>query len=203
MEWLKAILEKAKIEDGKLDIDGVMSTVNSEFPKHAVPKNVFNDKVKELSTANETIADLKKSNADNGELQNKIKGYESEIETLKTNALNTAKTYALKEQLSKAGVTDADYLIYRQGGIDKFTFDKDGKPVGVDDILKPLREDKTYSHLFVEKGGAYTPKGGGGSSDVNPWSKDTFNLTKQGEIYKNDPARAKVLMQEAGMTGGI
>ena len=42
MEWLKAILEKAKIEDGKLDIDGVMSTVNSEFPKYAVPKNVFN-----------------------------------------------------------------------------------------------------------------------------------------------------------------
>ena len=203
MEWLKAILEKAKIEDGKLDIDGVMSTVNSEFPKHAVPKNVFNDKVKELSTTNETIADLKKSNADNKELQDKIKGYESEIETLKTDALNTAKTYALKEQLSKAGVTDADYLIYKQGGIDKFTFDKDGKPVGVDDILKPLREDKTYSHLCAEKGGAYTPKSGGGGSDVNPWAKDTFNLTKQGEIYKSDPARAKVLMQEAGTTGGI
>ena len=129
--------------------------------------------------------------------------YESEIETLKTDALNTAKTYALKEQLSKAGVTDADYLIYKQGGIDKFTFDKDGKPVGVDDILKPLREDKTYSHLFAEKGGAYTPKGGSGSSDVNPWAKETFNLTKQGEIYKNNPAKAKVLMQEAGMTGGI
>ena len=141
--------------------------------------------------------------ADNEGLQNKIKGYESEIETLKTNALNTEKTYALKEQLSKAGVTDADYLIYKQGGIDKFTFDKDGKPVGVDDILKPLREDKTYSHLFAEKGGAYTPKGGSGSSDVNPWAKETFNLTKQGEIYKNDPAKAKVLMQEAGMTGGI
>ena len=54
MEWLKAILEKAKIEDGKLDIDGVMSTVNSEFPKYAVPKNVFNDKVTELKTANKT-----------------------------------------------------------------------------------------------------------------------------------------------------
>lgn len=203
MEWLKAILEKAKIEDGKLDIDGVMSTVNSEFPKYAVPKNVFNDKVTELKTANKTIEDLKQSNADNEELQKKITKYEGEIETLKTNALNTAKTFALKEQLSKAGVTDADYLIYKQGGIDKFTFDKDGKPVGVDDILKPLREDKTYSHLFAEKGGAYTPKGGSGSSDVNPWAKETFNLTKQGEIYKNDPAKAKVLMQEAGMTGGI
>ena len=76
MEWLKAILEKAKIEDGKLDIDGVMSTVNSEFPKYAVPKNVFNDKVTELKTANKTIEDLKQSNADNEELQNKIKGYE-------------------------------------------------------------------------------------------------------------------------------
>ena len=194
MEWLKAILEKAKIEDGKLDIDGVMSTVNSEFPKYAVPKNVFNDKVTELKTANKTIEDLKQSNADNKELQKKITEYEGEIETLKTNALNTAKTFALKEQLSKAGVTDADYLIYKQGGIDKFTFDKDGKPVGVDDILKPLREDKTYSHLFAEKGG---------SSDVNPWAKETFNLTKQGEIYKNDPAKAKVLMQEAGITGGI
>ena len=189
MEWLKAILEKAKIEDGKLDIDGVMSTVNSEFPKDALPKNVFNDKVTELKTANKTIEDLKQSNADNAELQNKIKGYESEIETLKTDALNTAKTYALKEQLSKAGVTDADYLIYKQGGIDKFTFDKDGKPVGVDDILKPLREDKTCSHLFAEKGGAYTPKSGSGSSDVNPWAKETFNLTKQGEIYKQkDPS---------------
>ena len=61
MEWLKAILEKAKIEDGKLDIDGVMSTVNSEFPKYAVPKNVFNDKVTELKTANKTIEDLKQS----------------------------------------------------------------------------------------------------------------------------------------------
>ena len=55
MEWLKAILEKAKIEDVKLDIDGVMSTVNSEFPKYAVPKNVFNDKVTELKTANKTL----------------------------------------------------------------------------------------------------------------------------------------------------
>ena len=90
MEWLKAILEKAKIEDGKLDIDGVMSTVNSEFPKYAVPKNVFNDKVTELKTANKTIEDLKQSNADNAELQNKIKEYESEIETLKTDATKTA-----------------------------------------------------------------------------------------------------------------
>ena len=203
MEWLKELLEKAQITDGKLNVDEVMEVAKKEFPKHAVPKNVFNDKCEELKTANATITTLKKENGDNEELQNKIKDYEAEIGNLKAAAVNTSKQYALKEQLAKSGVLDPDYLIYKAGGIDKFTFDKDGKPVGVDDILKPLREDKTYSHLFAEKGGAYTPKSGSGSSDVNPWAKETFNLTKQGEIYKNDPAKAKVLMQEAGMTGGI
>ena len=60
MEWLKAILEKAVITDGRLDVDATMKTINAEFPKHAVPKQDYNDKVKELSTANDTIKDLKK-----------------------------------------------------------------------------------------------------------------------------------------------
>ena len=44
MKWLKELLEKAKITDGKLNVDEVMEAANKEFPKHAVPKNVFNDK---------------------------------------------------------------------------------------------------------------------------------------------------------------
>ena len=71
MEWLKAILEKAVITDGKLDVEATMKTINAEFPKHAVPKQDYNDKVKELSTANDTIKDLKKNNADNEDLQQK------------------------------------------------------------------------------------------------------------------------------------
>ena len=45
MEWLKAILEKAEIKDGKLDVDAVMNAAQKEFPKHAVPKDDFNNKV--------------------------------------------------------------------------------------------------------------------------------------------------------------
>lgn len=59
MEWLKAILEKAEIKDGKLDVDAVMNAAQKEFPKHAVPKDDFNNKVKELETANDTITELK------------------------------------------------------------------------------------------------------------------------------------------------
>ncbi|HBH93778.1 MAG TPA: hypothetical protein DDX70_11335, partial [Bacteroides sp.] len=111
MEWLKEILEKAEIKDGKLDVDAVMNAAQKEFPKHAVPKADFNAKAEELKTANATITELKKSNGDNKELQTKIGNYETEIANLKKNAENTAKNYALRDSLAKQGVLDPDYLI--------------------------------------------------------------------------------------------
>ena len=162
MEWLKELLEKAKITDGKLNVDEVMEAAKKEFPKHAVPKNVFNDKCEELKTANAT------------------------------------KQYALKEQLTKSGVLDPDYLIYKAGGIDKFTFDKDNNPIGVDESIKAYREDKTMAHLFKQKAG-YEPSKGG-SPTKNPFAKETFNLTEQGKLLKENPAQAKEMAAAAGIT---
>jgi hypothetical protein len=198
MEWLKELLEKAKITDGKLNVDEVMEAAKKEFPKHAVPKNVFNDKCEELKTANATITTLKKENGDNEELQNKIKDYETEIGNLKTAAINATKQYALKEQLTKSGVLDPDYLIYKAGGIDKFTFDKDNNPIGVDESIKAYREDKTMAHLFKQKAG-YEPSKGG-SPTKNPFAKETFNLTEQGKLLKENPAQAKEMAAAAGIT---
>ncbi|MEG0814277.1 MAG: hypothetical protein RSL74_10130, partial [Clostridium sp.] len=84
MDWLKEILEKTVITDGKLDVDATVKAVTTEFPKHAVPKKDYNDKVKELETANITITGLKGENAGNEELQTKITNYETEITNLKT-----------------------------------------------------------------------------------------------------------------------
>ena len=179
MEWLKAILEKAEIKDGKLDVDAVMNAAQKEFPKHAVPKDDFNNKVKELETANDTITELKKSNGDNADLQKKIGEYETEIKDLKYSAEKTAKTYALKESLAKQGVLDPDYLIYKAGGLDKFNFDKEGKPVGVEDAVKPYKEDAAMVHLFKQEQQKppYNPKNGGAGGTTNPFAKETFNLT--------------------------
>lgn len=201
MEWLKAILEKAEIKDGKLDVDAVMNAAQKEFPKHAVSKADFNAKVKELETANGTIAELKKANGDNEDLQRKIGEYETEIENLKKSAEDAAKTYALKEQLSKQGVLDPDYLIYKAGGIDKFNFDKDGKPIGVEEAVKPYKEEATMVHLFKEqRKPTYDPKNGGTGGISNPFAKDTFNLTEQGRLMKENPAEAKELAAAAGVT---
>lgn len=199
MEWLKEILEKAVITDGKLDVEAAVKAINAEFPKHAVPKQDYNDKVKELSTASETIKDLKKNNADNAELQQKVKDYEAETARLKTEADNTRKEYALKDKLKEAGVTDADYIIYKQGGLDKFTFDKDGKVIGLDDVLKPMRESSP--HLFKNAGGAggYDPAGGGKPPVNNPFAKETYNLTEQGRLFKQNPEQARQLAAAAGV----
>lgn len=203
MDWLKEILEKAKVnEDGKLDVEAVLKEISTEFPKHAVPKSVFNDKNEELKAASKTIDELKKSNGDNDDLQKKIKEYEVEIENLKQSADATLKTYALKEELSKANVLDPDYLIYKAGGIDKFTFDKEGKPIGVEETLKPYKEDTAMSHLFKQesRSQSYTPKGGREGDIANPFAKETFNLTEQGKLLTTNPAQAKELAAAAGVT---
>ena len=203
MEWLKTILENAEIKDGKLDVDAVMNAAQKEFPKYAVPKEDFNAKVKELNAANGTINELKKSNGDNEELQKQIGDYKTEIANLKKVAEDTNKTYALKDSLTKQGVLDPDYLIYKAGGLDKFTFDKEGKPVGVEEAVKPYKEDKAMAHLFKQEQSKppYHPQGGtGGAGTANPFAKETFNLTKQGELLKSNPEQAKALAAAAGVT---
>ena len=209
MEWLKAILESAKVtEDGKIPVGEIIESVKKEFPNHAVPKSEFNAKSdalkakdEELKAANATIEGLKKANGDNEALQKEIEGYKAQVKDLQTEAEKTSKTYALKESLSKEGVLDPDYLIYKVGGLDKFTFDKDGKPVGVTDVVKPYREDTAMAHLFKkEEGTQYNPNGGSGAPTSNPFAKETFNMTEQGKLLRDNPEQARALAQAAGVT---
>ena len=202
MEWLKAILEKTDITEGKLDVDAVMAEVQKAFPKHAVPKQVFNDKNEELKTANDTIAELKNASGDNEALQKKIGEYEQEITNLQKKAEDAAKTYALKEQLSRQGVLDPDYLIYKAGGLEKFNFDKENNPVGVEDAVKPYKEDKSMAHLFKQekKKAEYQPAAGETGGKSNPFAKDSYNLTEQGKLFKSNPEQARALAAAAGVT---
>lgn len=157
----------------------------------------------QIKTLNSTIGDLKKNNADNETLQTTITNLQGELKKQQTANEQITKTYALKESLTKQGVLDPDYLIYKAGGLDKFTFDKEGKPVGVEDAVKPYKEDKTMAHLFKQEQQKppYHPNGGSGGSGIdNPFAKDTFNLTKQGELLKNNPEQARAMAAAAGVT---
>lgn len=156
----------------------------------------------QIDTLNNTIADLKKNNKDNEDLQKKIGDLEKDLKQQQEENANISKKYTLKEHLTKAGVSDPDYLIYRHGGLDKFTFDQENKPIGVDDILKPYKEDSTLAHLFKteqKKKPGYDPAGGGTGPSKNPFAKDSYNMTEQAKLFRSNPEQARALAAAAGV----
>lgn len=174
-----------------------------------VDKNKYETSVAEkenlegqIKTLNKTIKSLKDSNSDNEELQKTITALQTDLKNQQTANANTIKTYGLREQLAKAGVLDPDYLIYKAGGIEKFNFDKENKPIGVEEMLKPYKEDTAMAHLFKQetKKPPYNPQNGNAGGDNNPFAKETFNLTKQGELLKTSPEQAKAMAAAAGVT---
>lgn len=169
MEWLKKILEAATITDGKLDIESLMTQINAEFPKNAVPKETYNQISTQLKTANDTITDLKKNAPDVEGLNKKIKDYETTIATMKKDAETKEKTTALIEALKAEKLVDPEYFIFKQGGIDKFTF-QDGKPIGVSDMVKPFKESNKSWFQEEIKPGFETI--GGGAGNNNPPAQD-------------------------------
>ena len=169
----------------------------NESIKGYVPKERFDEINGKLKEANTTIETLRKNNQDNEELQKQVNQYKDRVTELETAAANTQKEDALKEKLKEAGVTDADYIIYKQGGLDKFTFDKDGNPIGMDDVLKPFKESSP--HLFKNPGGGYIPSGGGNPPANNPFAKETWNMTEQGKLFRENPAQARQLAAAAGV----
>lgn len=198
MEWLQNIIAGAEIKDGALDVESLVGAIKKEIPSHFVPKEDFNAKVKELGAANDTIKDLKKNNADNADLQTRISEHETTIGNLQKENANLKKTYALKTALSKEGCKDPDYLIYKQGGLEKFTFDKDGNPIGVKELVEPMKADNPLLFPTGGKESHYTPQGGGGAVK-NPFLADTFNLTEQGKMLRENPEQARAMAAAAGV----
>ena len=136
MDWLKELIEK-HTADGKTDVDAVMNAFKEEFPKHAVPKDVYNEQAEKLKAANSTLDTLKKSNKDAEDLQQKITDYEAKVQQLEAERSEERKTYAIKEALQKEGVSDVEYMMFKLG---KLEVDKDGNIVDLDNKVKALKE---------------------------------------------------------------
>lgn len=108
MEWLKKLLEAAKINEGVLDIDGLMAQVNAEFPKQAVPKETFNAVSNDLKQAKKDIATR------DTQLQ-ELKDSAGDIETLKT----TIETMAQENTKAEAKYQEEIKQIKLNNAIEK------------------------------------------------------------------------------------
>jgi DNA repair exonuclease SbcCD ATPase subunit len=206
MDWLKEILKKAGIEEGKLD--GVIADIGKELPKYFIPKDKYNE-----------VAEAKKK------LEADIQERDNQLEQLKNAAGNSeelkAQIEALQAENQKAGEEwqakmsqmKLDFAIERALttakaknikavkallDMEKVKLDGD-KLLGLEDQLKTIQQSDPY--LFGESGkvGSGTNPPGAGNPEVNPWKPETFNLTLQGQILREDLAKATRMKAEAGV----
>ncbi len=56
---------------------------------------------------------------------------------------------------------------------------------------------KAVEEKFKDSGRAPNPGAPGGPGQINPWKKDTFNLTEQGRLIRENPELARQMMAQA------
>lgn len=173
-----------------------------------IPKQKFDDLNEErkqykaqVDELNQQLGALQKQLKDNEGAAQTIEQLKQQIADKEAELAATRKQNAIKLQVLQAGPNDvADILPHIKQ--DAVTITDDGTIAGLEEQLKALKEAKPY--LFKQQGPDGTggsignpPKDKSGPTPKNPWSKEHFNLTEQGRILREDPERAKILMEEA------
>lgn len=75
---------------------------------------------------------------------------------------------------------------------------KTAKPMTVAERIVEMKQLEEHAHLFEGATfGAGSRNSFQGKAIQNPWKKETFNLTLQGQIFKSDPGLAEKLKAEA------
>lgn len=171
-------------------------------------KKELEEQIKQRDTQ---LSELKVKANGNEELTNKInelenlnnttkEEYEEKIKTLRK---ETNIELALKDMKAK-NVKAVKALL----DLEKVSLDGENL-IGLDEQLKTLKKEESYlfgedssreresnlpgdKPIFTRPGGDKTNRPTG-----NPWDKDSFNLTKQGQILREDPELAAKLQNSA------
>ncbi len=190
-ESLKNLLKDSYVEKTKFD-EAAAAKSNLETQ--------IKERDKQLDTLKKTAGDKEKLEATIKQLQEDNKSAKTKYETdLKNLRIDSAVKLKLSGTAQDVDIVAS--LIDKT----KLIVGDDGSVTGLDEQINPLKQSKPF--LFKEiksKGGSYDPAGGAGGNTVNPFKKETFSLTEQGKLFKENPALAKSLAQEAGINiGGI
>lgn len=198
---VKELLEKFK--SGEVNIDEVLAKIE-EGKKDMIPRARLNEKNEEIKRLKEEIENRDKQI---GVLEKSVKGneeLEKQIQELKAKNEDWARKYK-ETQINtaiKLAAKDAkdpeDVLVFLDKS--KLELNEDGSVKGLDEALEGLRASKPY--LFDEgpKLKGRTPIMTGNTVEhtgKNPWSKESFNLTEQARIMKENPELAQKLKEQA------
>ena len=208
MDWLKELLKKAGVEEAKLD--GVIADIGKELPKHFMPKDKYNATAEakkkleaDLAARDAQLEELKKAAGTSEELKKQIEQLQDENkkadEAWQTKLAQMQLDFALERALAAAKAKNPK-AVKALLDLEQVKLDGD-KLLGLDEQLKELQKSDAY--LFGDstpgKVGSGTNPPGAGNAEVNPWKKETWNLTMQGKILREDPAKATRMKAEAGV----
>lgn len=154
----------------------------------------------QLKERDKQLIDLKKSAGDVEGLKVKIEELQTANKTAKTEYEEKLKDLQFTNAIKLAVAADAEDVDLVAGLFDKskLILGDDGKIAGLDEQLKVLKENKSFLFKKAPNPG-YQPNGGSGGPVSNPFKKETFNLTEQGKIFRENPEQAKALAAEAGI----
>lgn len=205
MEFLKEILGedlfnqvKTKVSsyNEKADKDKRVSIANVNGDEYVTKAQYsqletdLNNTKTSLSTAQTTIEDLKKSNGDNADLQQKVSNYETTIANLeatgKAEKAKLLKEIAIKDALYAEKAKHPELLISKFD-LSKIILDEKGENVvsGIEEQMKSNKE--TYKDLFGEveqQGGAYHYTPNGGENKGNSGATDFVGIIKENQVRK-------------------
>lgn len=186
---------------------------NQVFAEHGrdlkkLQDTAANDKAKsdtvaaQLAEANKTIKELQKTGSDNEALQKQVTEYQEQAEAATKALEKTQLSSAVKLALTEAKARNLKAV---EGLIDfgRITL-KDGAVTGLDEQIKALTKAEDSSFMFGAPDAPnpkpnYNPKGGKTPPAENPFAKETFNLTKQGQMYRDNPEQAKEMAASANV----
>jgi hypothetical protein len=155
---------------------------------------IIADRLQREREKTKDYADLKKA----AEEYQKLKDAQmTETEKLKSKLEEAEREKAKHEQQAANLKLEIDKLaILEELGLSK-TWANRVKGATVEEIKQDAEElKKALGATGKPVGGGTNPPGAGGG-EINPWKRETFNLTKQAQIVKDNPALAQRLMAEA------
>ena len=155
MDWLKELLGdelykqvESKIneyngneanKDKQIKIANLGSGEYVGKNKYSSLETEHNSKKAELEAANNMIAELKKSNKGNEEMQSKISAYEVQVAELNKQLAQAKLESAIKVGLLEAKVSDIDYMTFKLKSEGELSLDEHGKIKGWDDKITSLK----------------------------------------------------------------
>ena len=146
-------------------------------------QETLNGKNTELTSANDLIAQLKKSSKGNEEMQGKITDYETEVAKLKQQLQETEIRSAVKVALMSEKAVDVDYLTYKlneklkEKG-ESLELDENGKIKGWDDLSSSLKTQFPKMFETASDDGGYKPLADGKLPDTDKREEEPKTLAE-------------------------